>query len=88
MKHEEAAVPPAPLGQVERGVGPHAEVAEHDLQAMRDCTRTVQAFGASMAQAAAVLQAFGAAAKALEDETKAMLEARRARQPWWRRGRW
>jgi hypothetical protein len=64
------------------------ECAECHLQAMRDCTRMAQAFGTSMAQAAAALQAFGAAAKALEEETKAMLEARRARQPWWRRGRW
>ncbi len=53
MKHDEATPQPAPLGQVERGVGPHAEVAERHLQAMRDCTRMVQAFGTSMAQAAA-----------------------------------
>jgi hypothetical protein len=85
MKHDEATPQPAPLGQVERGVGPHAEVAERHLQAMRDCTRMVQAFGTSIAHAAAALRAFGTAAKALEEETKAMLEARRARQPWWRR---
>ena len=70
------------------GLGAGAEVAERHLQAMRDCTRMVQAFGTSIAQAAAALQALGTAAKALEEETKAMLEARRARQPWWRRGRW
>jgi len=70
------------------GLGAGAEVAERHLQAMPDGTRMVQAFGTSMAHAAAALQALGTAAKALEEETKAMLEARRARQPWWRRGRW
>ena len=40
--------------------------------------------GGCCEQVAKTLQAFGVAAKKLEDESKAMLDAHRARQPWWR----
>jgi hypothetical protein len=48
----------------------------------------VRQLGVSAEQAAAALQAFGRAAKALEREQAALLAAAQAKRRWYRRGRW
>jgi hypothetical protein len=55
---------------------------------MHDAARAARLLGTTAEQAAKALQALGVAAKKLEDESKALAEAHRARQPWWRRWRW
>jgi ribosomal protein S11 len=53
-----------------------------------DWCAAVRLHGATAEQAAKALQALGVAAKKLEDETKELIDVRRARQPWLRRWRW
>jgi hypothetical protein len=56
--------------------------------AFEDAAHVVRQLGVSAEQAAAALQAFGRAAKALEHEQAVLLAAARAKRPWYRRGRW
>lgn len=58
-------------------------VSKH-AEFLRSLDNAARLLGTTAEQAAKTLQAFGVAAKKLEDESKAMLDAHRARQPWWR----
>jgi hypothetical protein len=58
------------------------------IEAFANAAKMVRAFGCTAAQAAAAFADFGKAAKALEDEDKALRAALRAKQPWYRRSRW
>lgn len=66
------------------------QLAADDLNRIAEsCTAMVRAFGTTAAQAASALAAFGAGIKALNEEEAALpLTKKKAKRPWYRRGRW
>ena len=70
------------------GLGRAATVPPLPPEAFANAEKMVRAFGRTAAQAAAAFAELGKAAKKLEDEEKALRAALRAKQPWYRRGRW
>lgn len=68
----------------------HHELAVDDLKRITEsCTAMVRAFGTTAAQAASALAAFGAGIKPLvKGEMALPLTKKKAKRPWYRRGRW
>lgn len=65
------------------------QLAADDLKRITEsCTAMVRAFGTTAAQAASALAALSAGINALNKEAALPLTKKKAKRPWYRRGRW